>query len=233
MTLDDVLAGTYLFCGERDRIARFAERFRRRRYPRGTYVFRAGDVPTHVFVIVTGVLKGTQTASDGDEIVDVMLWGRGEVTGEPAVVIEGARRQLDVLAVEDSDLLMIARDDFLSMLEEDSVIMRRVLEHLATMIRARSALLSQVAFLDTAARVARRLLDLAATHGHQERGAIRLGIRVSQRDLAGMVLASRESVNRALATLVAEGAVSQQSGVIVIEQPSLLERRAQLADRVL
>jgi DNA-binding GntR family transcriptional regulator len=53
---------------------------------------------------------------------------------------------------------------------------------------------------------------------------------MSQRTLAGMVLASRESVNRALAILIADGAVAQESGTIVIRQPELLRRRAELFD---
>lgn len=231
MPLDTTLSGTYLFRNlPPAHMAAHAARFRRRVYRRGTYLFRAGDPSTDVFILGSGVVKGSTVAPDGDEVVDVMLWGEGEVFGEPGVLIDGAARLLDALVVEETECYVIGRDEFLCMLEQDGALMRRVLAHLSETLRDRVRLISDVAFLSVSGRVARRLLDLSEKVGTKVDGRIRLGVRLSQRDLAGMVLASRESVNRALAALIAEGAVSQQSGTIIIERPALLQRRANLVD---
>jgi CRP-like cAMP-binding protein len=159
-----------------------------------------------------------------------MVWQRGEVFGEPGAAIEGATRVMDGLAVEDTECYLLHRDDLLRMMEEDPILMRRVLARLAELSRERFRSLSGMAFLDIAGRVAAKLLELAETRGEACEGGVRINLRMSQRTLAGMVLASRESVNRALAVLIADGAVAQESGTIVIRQPELLRRRAQLYD---
>jgi CRP/FNR family transcriptional regulator/CRP/FNR family cyclic AMP-dependent transcriptional regulator len=159
-----------------------------------------------------------------------MVWERSEVFGEPGAVIDGATRAMDGLAIEDTECYLLHRDDLLRMLEEDSVLMRRVLARLAELSRERARVLSELAFLDIPGRVAAKLLELAVTRGEACEGGVRINLRMSQRTLAGMVLASRESVNRALAILIADGAVAQESGTIVIRQPELLRRRADLFD---
>ncbi len=231
MSVEEVLAGTYLFRElPPERLAACAARTRLRRYPRGTYVCRQGDPAQEIFILASGTVKGSLVGPDGDEMVDLMVWGQGEVFGEPGAVIDGATRAMDGLATEDTQCYLLHREDLLHMLEEDPILMRRLLARLAELSRERVRFLSGIAFLDITGRVAARLLELAVTRGQPFDGGIRIDLRMSQRTLAGMVLASRESVNRALAILIADGAVAQESGTIVIRQPELLRRRAELFD---
>ncbi|HWW09526.1 MAG TPA: Crp/Fnr family transcriptional regulator [Candidatus Acidoferrales bacterium] len=231
MRAEDVLAGTYLFRDlPPERLAAYAAHTRRRRYPRGTYLSRVGDPAQDIFILASGTVKASRVGTDGDEVVDMMVWRPGEVFGEPGAVIEGATRVIDGLAVEDSECLLLHRDELMRILEEDPVVMRRILARLAEMTRDRFGVVSGVAFLDVAGRVAAKLLELAARHGEACEGGVRIDLKMSQRTLAGMVLASRESVNRALATLISEGAVAQESGTIVIQRIDSLRRRAEEFD---
>jgi len=226
---EEVLARTYLFRDlPPETLALYAARVRRRRYPKGTYIERVGDPSDAIFILASGTVKGSRDGPDGNELVDIVIWKRGEIFGEPGAMIDGAPRVLDALTLEDTECLVLHRDDLMRMLEEDPVLMRRLLARLAGIARERVALLAGVAFLDVAGRVATRLLELAVTHGRPDERGVCIDLKMSQQTLAGLVLASRESVNRALATLIAEGAVSQESGTIVIRRPELLRRRADL-----
>jgi CRP/FNR family transcriptional regulator, cyclic AMP receptor protein len=213
MRAEEVLAATYLFRDlPPERLAAYATCTRVRRYPRGTYIARVGDPADDIFILASGTVKGSRLGPDGEEHVDLMVWRRGDVFGEPGALVEGATRVMDGLAIEDTECHLLHRDDLLRMLEEDPVLMRRVIARLAEQLRERTRLLAGVAFLDVAGRVATKLLELAATRGEACEAGIRIHLKMSQRTLAGMVLASRESVNRALATLIAEGAVAQELG---------------------
>lgn len=223
MSAEEVLARTYLFRDlPPEKLAGYAARTRRRRYPRGTYIAREGDPCDDIFILASGTVKGSRIGPDGGELVDLLMFRRGEIFGEPGALIDGARRVVDGLALEDTECLLLHRDELLRMLEEDPVLMRRMLAHLAELSRERVRVLSGVAFLDVAGRVATRLMQLAVTHGQPCENGIRIDLKLSQRMLAGMVLASRESVNRALGSLIAEGAITQESGTIVIRDSALL-----------
>jgi CRP/FNR family transcriptional regulator, cyclic AMP receptor protein len=135
---------------------------------------------------------------------------------------------MDGLAVEDVKCAALHRDDLMRILEDDHVVMGRLLARLAEMCRDRARLLSGMAFLDVTGRVAAKLMELAAVYGKADERGLRIDIKMSQRTLAGLVIASRQSVNRALATLITDGALIQESGTIVVREPELLRRRAEL-----
>lgn len=220
------LQASYLF---RDltptRRTELAERIRWRRYPRGTYIFRVGDSANGIFILVSGAIRGSRTGPDGEEYVDMIVSEPGGIVGETAALIEGEPRMMDGLATEDTEVGLVPTADLFALLEADHMVMRRMVVRLAELVRERSRFLAGMSFLDTAGRVAAKLLELSATQDPVSAERERI-IRVPQRVLAGMVLASRESVNRALATLHAEGAIKLESGEIVVSDANLLRKRA-------
>ena len=217
---------SYLFCDlpptERTELA---ARIRWRRYPRGTYIFRVGDTADGIFILVAGAICGSRIGPDGEEYVDMIVSQPGDIVGETAAVVEGEPRMMDGLATEDTEVGLLPSSDLFALLEADHVIMRRMLVRLAELVRERSRFMAGMSFLDTAGRVAAKLLELSATQDRIGTQSERV-VRVPQRVLAGMVLASRESVNRALATLSAEGAIKLEAGGIVVSDANLLRKRA-------
>jgi CRP-like cAMP-binding protein len=121
-------------------------------------------------------------------------------------------------------VLSLEREALFELLEREPRVMRRVLDNIARLARRELHTFSEVAFLDVRSRVSHKLADLAAQAGTPAGGA-HPTIKVSQRALAGMVAASREKVNRALAQLAAEGIISQRVGAITILDPAALHER--------
>jgi CRP-like cAMP-binding protein len=103
--------------------------------------------------------------------------------------------------------------------------MLRIITMLSGYVRRKDDAFAEVAFLDITGRVAQKLLDLAESNGQLTADGVRIGMRLSQRALAGMVGASRENVNRALSRFGAGGAIRQDGGVITILDPAALRRR--------
>jgi CRP/FNR family transcriptional regulator/CRP/FNR family cyclic AMP-dependent transcriptional regulator len=100
--------------------------------------------------------------------------------------------------------------------------MRRMLATLASNIRRMDETFAESAFLDIPGRVARKLLELAELHGEQTADGVRIGMRLSQGTLAGMVTASRENVNRSLSRFASEGLIRRDAGSITIIEQSRL-----------
>jgi len=103
--------------------------------------------------------------------------------------------------------------------------MHRVIQLLAGYVRATDETFSETAFLDIPGRVAKKLLELAESHGQQTPAGMRIRLRLTQRTLAAMVAASRENVNRALSRFEAQGAIRQDGGYITIIHPQQLRGR--------
>jgi CRP-like cAMP-binding protein len=197
---------------------------RPRTYAKAAYIFHEGDPGTSLFVINAGQVKISRLGRGGDEVVFSVLLP-GDFFGELALFDEHATRTADAQAVELTECLTISRDAFLAFLEQHPRMTRHLLRAVATYIRRMDDSYAETAFVDIPARVAARLLDLAESRGQRTEEGIRIGIRLSQRTLAGMVAASRENVNRALRRFVQRGDILQENGYITVVRPTELRKR--------
>ena len=111
---------------------------------------------------------------------------------------------------------MLSRDDLHAAIRSTPDLGLRLLASLVGYVRRKDEELADVVFLDLPGRVARKLLELADRHGEPAAGGVRIGVRVPQGELASMVGASRENVNRALAQFASLGAVTIDRGHITI-----------------
>jgi CRP-like cAMP-binding protein len=101
---------------------------------------------------------------------------------------------------------------------------------LCARIRMNVELIEDAAFLDLSARLAKRLLSLAKTHGKPDPRGVRIAFKVSQQDLARMIGATRERVNKELALWREGGLIAVEDGAIVIRRPENL--RALVAEPI-
>lgn len=221
-----MLGRTALFRGVGEReLEEFAVLLQPRTFGRGVYLWHTGDAADVACLVVRGQVKVSRINADGEEFVTSMFLP-GEIFGEMSLVVEDPIRMMDAQAVDPTDCLTLGREAFLRYLDQHPRMMRRMLATLASNIRRMDETFAESAFLDIPGRVARKLLDLAELHGEQTADGIRIGMRLSQGTLAGMVTASRENVNRSLSRFASEGLIRLDSGSITVLDQSRLRRYA-------
>ena len=204
---------------EFDRLMQFA---RSQRHPAGEVIFRKGDPGISMMSIIEGRVKISVASSDGKEAVLAVL-GPGEVLGEMAI-LEDKNRSADATALDACELLVLQKRDFIPFLERNPAISIRLLRILCERLRRTSALVEDRTFLSLPARLAKTLLDLADSGGHETADGTRVDFNMSQKNFGGLMGASRESVNKQLHAWQSEGLLTMGRGHVVLARPEDLAR---------
>lgn len=219
------LGKTELFAGLDDAaLEDLAERAVHRRYRKGSVIFVQGEQGERCFTIVSGAVKISAYLPDGREAVLAML-GPADVFGELSP-FDQAPRSADATAVEDAGLLSLdapALRDAIARHPQIAMSLLRVLSH---RLRQSNESFQDVAFFDVHGRVARRLADLADNHGVPAEEGVLIDMPLSQENLAQMIGATRESVNKALAGLTRRGLVSRVGKRYLVSDVNELRSRA-------
>ena len=219
----DVLAATPLFAPmARPELDALADLATERRVLRDETVLRRGDADASLLVLVHGRLRAGAVSADGREVTLGMI-EPGTVLGEIAL-LDGQPRSLDVTAMNDSLLLVVERRDFLPFLKARPDLMLRLMALLCDRLRRASAAFEGVALSPLSARLARLLLDLGASHGLPGPQGVRIGLKLSQRDMSAQVAATRERVNKQLRFWREAGVLGEQDGHLVLLRPDALRQ---------
>jgi CRP/FNR family transcriptional regulator, cyclic AMP receptor protein len=202
---------------------RLAALFRRRRYRAGEPVFREGDPGTALYIIESGEVKILLGGAEGKEVV-LSLLAPGEFFGELAL-LDGAPRSADAVTTVPSELLVLPRDDFLQFIRGAPPVAVNMLAALSRRLRRTDRLVHDAAFSDIQTRVTRVLLELGETRGTPEGRGVVIEPHLTQGDLANMVGATRESVNKCLRYFESEGLVRHQRGRLMLLDVERLRRQ--------
>ena len=187
------------------------EALRRRAFPAGEVIFHQDDPGDRLYIVLDGRVKICLISEDGREATLAIL-EQGECFGEMAV-LTGAPRSATAIALEDSETLYLRRDDFLGVLHARPSVAVGLLELLSQRLRATDNQVAELAFRDVPGRLARLLLQRAEP-GHE--------LQLSQQEMAALIGASRESVNRALAAFRRAGYISvERARVRVLDRTHL------------
>jgi len=168
-----------------------------------------GDEGNSLFIIQNGSPKAFLTDNVGREVT-LSLLDPGDYFGELALLDE-APRSASVMAVTRSEVLQIPRTAFLELIEVYPACLQLVVRNLVGRIRLLTESVRSLALVDVFGRISRVFDSLAV----EQDGLLLIDRRLTQQDLANMVGASREMVNRILRDLVA-------GGYIEIEQQRIL-----------
>lgn len=191
--------------------------------PRGAYAWHAGDPANEIYVVISGELKATEFDVDGNETIHFII-GRGMTTGEPGYFSVERDRQVDLIAVEQSTLLVISRRHLAPFMNRYPSTKDRALEGLASTERWQSTIVVSRTTWPVADRVALRLIELIDASQARIDG-LPVTPKISQTTLAAMVGVTRENTNRGVAVLVAEGLVRVDNGrYVVLDEPALRRR---------
>jgi CRP/FNR family cyclic AMP-dependent transcriptional regulator len=196
----------------------------RRRYNDGQVLFHMGDEGGSFYIIERGRVKVTIPSSSGEELILAIL-GAGDLLGELSL-FDGKPRSATVQALEDTETLCLHREDLLALMRNRFTVVEKILEVLARRIRDTDMLLADSHFLDITSRLAKKILDLGDSFGVGEEGRIRIGVKITQKELASMIGATRESINKQLKGLRDQGLIRISGGTIDILNRERLVQKA-------
>jgi CRP/FNR family cyclic AMP-dependent transcriptional regulator len=184
---------------------------------RNEVVFEEGDEAAELFVVRRGRLAVGQRSADGRESL-VALMEEGAVFGEMPLFDQG-RRSASARALEHSDLLAISYPAMRAVFDARPTLLWEVVRLLAERLRATNSALADAVLLDVTGRTAKRLLELAGNSDE-------FTLPITQEELAGLVGASRERVNKAIAAFARLGWIEQGDRRYRILQRERLEQRS-------
>jgi len=183
-----------------DALARIAVKASTVRLDRNETLFNEGDDAEELFVVLSGRIAIAKRSADGRESL-VALMGRGDPFGEMPL-FDDEPRSASARALERSEVVRVPFDVMRGELEAQPAVLWDVVALLARRLRATDDALADAMLLDVTGRTAKRLLELCGD-------ASEFVLPITQEELAGLVGASRERVNRALAAFVQLGWLEQ------------------------
>lgn len=188
---------------------------RPRQFSRGDIIFHKDDPGHALFIVEEGSVRIYLPGIQGADLTLALL-GRGDFFGDLSL-LDGAPRSASAAAAGDSALLVLDRSDFVRLVSSRPSATLAVLAVVARRLRETDEMASDLAFMNVGGRLAKKLLELAASHGSQRADGVLLDIRLTQEEIANMIGVTRESVNRNLARF-------RQAGVLRMEGRRLLLR---------
>jgi len=193
----------------------FAELVRERSYPRGSVIVFEEDPGDALYVVAAGQVKVVLVAEDGREVILSVL-GPGSFFGEMAILDEGPR-SAHVIAMEESNLLILRRDDFHARLRAMPEVAISLLKEISRRLRRADEKIGSLVLLDVNGRLAHLLLRLA----DEERGD-RITRRLTHHTIAQMIGSSRETVSRAMRGLVGRNVIEVTRTAILLRDRGAL-----------
>ena len=179
-------------------------------YPKNAVVLTEGEVGDSLYMIQSGKVKVFIGDEDGREII-LKILGPGDFFGEMSMIDKQAR-SASVNTSEASTFLVLTHAAFEKCVEQSPRIANMVMRILAQRVREADRKIGTLALMDVYGRVASTLLELSV----YTNGKLMVAEKLSQQDLANMVGASREMVNRILKDLSERGFISIESKTITI-----------------
>lgn len=212
----DALGRCRLFSGmDVPSLQAIARTLRGRRFRRGEVLFHEGDPGDALFVVASGAVKVVVPSEDGEEAILATL-RRGDFLGELAL-LDGAPRSASAVALEATETLALPREQFRALVASEPAIRDALLAAVAAELRRLTTHVAELHFLDLTGRLAARLARLADEHGErQPNGEIKLDAPLTQSDLAAMIGATRQSVNKLLGEFEADGLLRMERDSIVV-----------------
>jgi CRP/FNR family transcriptional regulator, cyclic AMP receptor protein len=191
---------------------------------RGQRLFDEGDSGDRLYVVLDGKIKLTRAAPDGRENLLSVL-GPSEMFGELSL-FDPRPRTSSAVAVTECRLAALAHEELLDWLTGRPEVSLHLLRALAQRLRRANDVMADLVFTDVPGRVAKQLLDLAARFGQDQPDGLHVNHDLTQEELAQLVGASRETVNKALADFVARGWIQLSARSVVLLDQERLRKRA-------
>jgi CRP/FNR family cyclic AMP-dependent transcriptional regulator len=191
---------------------------------KGDRLFAEGDGGDQLYIVLEGKIKLVRAAPDGRENL-VSVHGPGEMFGELSM-FDPSPRDFTAVAVTDARLAAMAHQDLRRWLVTRPEVAMQLLRALAEQLRRITEVYTDLVFTDVPGRVAKALLELAGRFGSEQGDGIQVNHDLTQEELAQLVGASRETVNKALADFTGRGWIQLSAKSVLLLDAERLRRRA-------
>jgi CRP-like cAMP-binding protein len=191
---------------------------------RGQVLFREGDPGDRLYVVSEGKIKLGRSSADGRENL-LAIVGPGEMFGELSLFDPGPRTAT-ATAVTDATVLALSNPDLRPWLTGRPEVALSLLRQVARRLRRTNEVLGDLVFSDVPGRVAKALLELSKRFGIASEEGVHVSHDLTQEELAQLVGASRETVNKALADFASRGWLRLEARAVVLLDTERLQRRA-------
>ncbi len=179
--------------------AEVAQRVSRHTYPQGAFLFHQDTPGSTLYMIEEGSVRVFGVGLTGQEHT-LNTFGPGEIFGELSL-IDGRPRSASAITMSASVVWILTQVDLNYLLERCSSLSKALLRLLAERVRTAASHAEAIIFQDVPGRLAYELLNLAERHGRKTPVGTQIDIPLTQTDLATIVGATRESVNKAMTFL--------------------------------
>ena len=196
-------------------------------YRRRETIFTAWDPSDRVYLLRSGRVKLYMLSDEGREIT-LAIMEPGDIFGETALV-NPAARQVFAEALDDATVAVMGLPDFEALLRDQPDVARRVTQAIGRQLLNTQRQVESLAFADVSTRLARFLLDQAASHGERANGSgeLRLPLALTHQEMANLRGTTRETLTSTLNRFVDAGVLRVESrGTLVIRDPADLRARA-------
>ena len=222
---DQILARAGLFHGvERSAVTALTKQLQPVDFPPGHVIFVEGEPGDRLYIVISGKVKIGRRSPDGRENL-LTIMGPSDMFGELSIFDPGPRTST-ATAITEVRAVSMDRDALRAWIADRPEITERLLRVLAHRLRRTNNNLTDLIFTDVPGRVAKQLLHLAQKFGTQEGGAMRVIHDMTQEELAQLVGATRETVNKALADFAHRGWIRLEGKSVLISDSERLARRA-------
>jgi CRP/FNR family cyclic AMP-dependent transcriptional regulator len=221
----EILKQAPLFTGLEDEAAtELSETMGTVRLNKGEVLFHEGDSGDRLYVVVSGKVKLGRSGSAGRENLLAVL-GPGQMFGELSLFDPGPRSST-ATAVTSCEIRTLEHDELMGWLAGRPEVAQGLLGQLAARLRRANDVVADLVFSDVPGRVAKQLLELAKRFGDRRDDGLHVHHDLTQEELAQLVGASRETVNKALADFAARGWIRLEPRSVTILDVERVERRA-------
>ena len=191
---------------------------------KGSILFKEGDDGEHLYVIIDGKLKLGTSSGDGRENL-LSILGPGEMFGELSLFDPGPRTST-ATAVTDAKLLSLSHEKVIPWLKQNPEVSLQLLTRLSQRLRRTNEAVGDLVFSDVPGRVAKALIDLGDRFGKTTLEGLLVNHDLTQEELAQLVGASRETVNKALADFAGRGWLKLDGRSVLITDVDRLSKRS-------
>jgi CRP-like cAMP-binding protein len=224
-SVDKILARAGMFQGvEPGAVSALTNQLHHVDFPSGHTVFAEGEPGNRLYIIVSGKVKIGRRSPDGRDSLLTIL-GPSDMFGELSIFDPGPRTS-SATTITEVRVVSMDRDAVRAWIAQRPEIAQRMLRVLARRLRRTNHNLADLIFTDVPGRVAKQLLQLAQRFGTQEGDALRVTHDLTQEEIAQLVGASRETVNKVLADFAHRGWIRLEGKSVLICDCEGLARRA-------